>query len=148
MIDTRTTVLRVSQSKLRQENGAWNDVALPPDNPSPPPPSERLEVPRERAIFQLPRKGAPEVYWIVPSGVRTDVVELSNGSGSFWAVRSQHGLRTGSCLTAGRELAQSSSYAESWSCFIDSEPALHYIEPPPVTSLPQKHRRAMAFFPP
>ena len=100
VIDTGTTVLRVNQSKLRQEKGAWNETAVSPDNPQPPPPSdsvprERPDVPRERAMDQLPGQGAPEVYWIVPRGVRTDAMELSNGSGSFLAVRTQHGLRTG-----------------------------------------------------
>jgi hypothetical protein len=110
VIDTGTTVLRVNQSKLRQENGAWNDVALSPDSPPLPPPydsvpRERLDVPRERAMDQLPGQGAPEVFWHFLHGVRTDVMELSNGSGSFLAVRNQRGLRTGSCLTLGMELS-------------------------------------------
>ena len=110
VIDTRTIVLRVNQSKLRQEEGAWNDVALPPDSPPLPPPSdsvprERLDVPREQAMDQLPSQGAPEVFWIAPRGVRTDVMKLSSGSGSFLALCSQHGLRTGSCLTAGKEFS-------------------------------------------
>ena len=73
VVDTGATVLRVSQSKLRQEKGAWNDLALSLDSPPLPPPSdsvprERLDVPRERAIDQLPRQGAPEVYWTAPRG--------------------------------------------------------------------------------
>ena len=151
VIDTETSVLRVNQTKLRQEEGAWNDVALPPDSPPLPPPSdsvprERLDVPREQAMDQLPSQGAPEVFWIAPRGVRTDVMKLSSGSGSFLALCSQHGLRTGSCLTMGNELSHSSGCAESWSCFIDSQPALLYIEPPPVTSLRQEHKRAIACF--
>ena len=107
MIDTGTTVLRVNQSKLRQEKGAWNDVALSPDSPPLPPQSdsvlrERLDVPRERLGDQLPGQGVPEVFWIAPRGVRTDVMELSNGSGSFSALCSQRGLRVGSCLTMGK----------------------------------------------
>ena len=46
----------------------------------------------------------------------------------------------------GNELSHSSGCAESWSCFIDSQPALLYIEPPPVTSLRQEHKRAIACF--
>ena len=81
VMDTSTTVLRVSQSKRRQEKGAWNDAALSPDSSPPPPPSdsaprEQLDVPRERAIDQLPRQGAPDVYWIVPRGAPTDFMEL------------------------------------------------------------------------
>ena len=58
-IDTEATVLRLNQSKLRQEKGAWNDVALSPDIPPLPPPSdlvprEPLDVPREQAMDQLP----------------------------------------------------------------------------------------------
>ena len=88
-----------------------------------PGPRERLDIPRERAINQLPRQGVPEVFWMTPHGVRTDVMDMSNGSGSFLPVCSQHGLRTGSCLTVGNELSQSSGYAESWICFIDNKPA-------------------------
>ena len=73
-------------------------------------------------------------------------MELSNGSGSFLALCSQRGLRTGTCLTAGKELAHSPGYVESWSCFIDIKLALLYIEPPPATSLRQEHRRAVARF--
>ena len=89
VIDIGTTVLRVSQSKLRQEKGAWNDAASSPDHPQPPPPSasaprERLDLPRERAIDQLPGQGAPEVYRTAPRGVRLDVMELSDRSGAIW----------------------------------------------------------------
>ena len=109
VIDARATVLRVNQSKLRQDKGASNDVALSPDHPHPPPPSalaprERLDLPRERAIDQIPRQGAPEVYWTAPRGVRPDVMELSDGSGAFLAVCNQHGLRTGSSLALGSKL--------------------------------------------
>ena len=81
MIDTGTIVLRVSQPKLRQEDGVGNDAALSPDSSPPPPPSdsaprEQLDVPRERAIDQLPGQRAPDVYWIVPRGAPTDVMEL------------------------------------------------------------------------
>ena len=81
VMDTSTTVLRVSQSKRRQEKGAWNDAALSPDSSPPPPPSdsaprEQLDVPREQAIDQLPGQGAPDVYWIVPRGAPTDFMEL------------------------------------------------------------------------
>ena len=103
MIDTGTTVMRVHQSKLRQEKGAWNDVALLPDNLQPPPPfdsapRERLDVPRERAMDQLSGQGVPEVFWIAPKCVRMDVMELSDSSGSFSALHSQRGLRIGSGL--------------------------------------------------
>ena len=59
MIDTGATVLRANQSKLRQEKGAWNDAALSLDSPPLPPPSdsvprERLGIPPERAMDQLP----------------------------------------------------------------------------------------------
>ena len=89
--------MRVAQSKLRQEKGAWNDAALSPDSQPPPPPSdsvprERQDIPREQAIDQLPGQGIPEIFWIAPRGVRTDVMELSNGSGSFLALCSQHGI--------------------------------------------------------
>ena len=97
VIDTRTTVLRVNQAKMRQEKGAWNNAALSPNSsPAPPPsdsaPREQLGAPRERAIGQLPGQGSPEVYWIAPRGVQDHVMELSNGSGSRLAVRIQHGL--------------------------------------------------------
>ena len=50
-------------------------------------------------------------------------------------------------LDSGKEaLSHSSGYAESWSCCIDSKPGLLYIKPPPVTSLRQEHRRAVALF--
>ena len=118
VIDTISTVLRVNQFKVRREKGAWNDAALSPDSPPPPLPSgsvprERLGGPREQAMDQLPGQAVPEVCWIAPRGVRTDVVELPNGSGSCLAVCSQHCLRTGSRLTVGKQLSQSSSYADS-----------------------------------
>ena len=104
MIDTGTTVLRVNQSRLRQEKVACNEAALSLDStPLPPPsdsaPRERLDVLRERAMDQLPGQGVPEVFWIACRGVRTDVMDLSNGSGLCSALCSQHGLRTGPCLT-------------------------------------------------
>jgi hypothetical protein len=90
--------------------------------------------------IRLQDKAFQRVFGIAPRGVRTDVI-------SFPALCSQHGLRTGSCLTVGEELLHSSGYAESWSCFIDNKPAVLYIEPPPpVTSLRQEQRRAMALF--
>ena len=100
MRDTGATVLRMNQSKLRHEAGAWNDVALSPDHLQPLPPSasaprERLDLPRKRAN-QLPGQGALEFYWAAPRGVRPDVMELSDGSGAFLAVCNQHGLWTAS----------------------------------------------------
>ena len=75
VIETGTAVLRVNQSKLRQEQGVWHDVALSRDSPPLPPPSDsaprdRLDVPRERAMGQLPGQGVPEVFCIAPRGVR------------------------------------------------------------------------------
>ena len=54
VIDTGTTVLRVNQSKLRQEKATWHNVSSSPDHRQPHPPSasaprERLDPPRERA---------------------------------------------------------------------------------------------------
>ena len=56
-------------------------MALSLDSPPRPPspdsvPRERLDVPRERSGDQLPGQGVPEVFWIAPRGVRTDVMDL------------------------------------------------------------------------
>ena len=148
MIDTGTTVLRVNQSKLRQEKGAWNDVALSLDSPPLPPqpysvPRERSDVPRERSGDQLPGQGVPEAFWIDPRGVRTDVMELSTvlDLSLPCAVNAAFALdlvwqweKTSLIPLVMLHLGVASS---------DGQPALFYIEPPEVTDLPEHERRSV-----
>ena len=59
-----------------------SDVSAPPlPSPSDSVPLERLDAPLERAMDQLPGQVVPEVFGVAPRGVRTDGMELSNGSG-------------------------------------------------------------------
>ena len=75
---TGTTVLRVDQSKLREEKA----VEQPTDH-----------APRERSDLQsdLSEKdhSAPLVYWIGPQHAIVDVLELSDGLSMFSSICNQ-----------------------------------------------------------
>ena len=134
VIDTGTTVLTWKQSKLRTEKGACNAVIVAREHShsisvsaSSSLPRERLEVLGGYSMDQLPEHNVSEVYWY-PQHVLPDVIELSDGSGSFLAICSQHGLRAGDWMSPNGICLHNILYTLSREKLFSQEqasPALH-----------------------